>query len=420
MAHLPSALLAAALAAPAAAQQPDRAVVDATTVHGKVMCGYQGWFRCPGDAANMGWIHWSGDQTRIAPDTLTFDMWPDVSEYDLDSLFPAEGFTHPDGTQAYLFTSDSATVVLKHFEWMREYGLDGIWLQHFAVDLPGGPLPERYASRMSVLNHVREAAKATGRVWALSYDTAGMAPEDIVRVVTDDWKRIVDAGITADDRYLHEGGRPVVQVWGFYPGDAGNRITPEGGNALADFFAAPGPYSAYFVGGGAWNWRDNTDPAWQALYRRFNAYCPWNVGNCFLDRWGTNFANTDFWEGDQAACAESGVFWIPVIYPGFTWDNLKRQPPGTTNIRRRGGAFLWDQFHRLATLHVDTVYVAMFDEVDEGTAILKVTSTPPTQAHFVGYENLPSDWYLRLVGEGARMLRGERPISAEIPIKPWG
>jgi len=60
----------------------------------------------------------------------------------------------------------------------------------------------------------------------------------------------------------------------------------------------------------------------------------------------------------------------------------------------------------------------MFDEVDEGTAILKVTSTPPTQAHFVGYEGLPSDWYLRLVGEGARRLKERLPVPSEIPIKP--
>jgi len=51
-------------------------VVDATTIRGKVMCGYQGWFRCPGDAANMGWVHWSRDSARIAPDTLTFEMCP--------------------------------------------------------------------------------------------------------------------------------------------------------------------------------------------------------------------------------------------------------------------------------------------------------------------------------------------------------
>jgi len=72
----------------------------------------------------------------------------------------------------------------------------------------------------------------------------------------------------------------------------------------------------------------------------------------------------------------------------------------------------------LAELNVETAYVAMFDEVDEGTAIFKVTSSPPVQGHFVGYEGLPSDWYLRLVGEGIRMLRKQRPLTAEIPLKP--
>jgi len=60
----------------------------------------------------------------------------------------------------------------------------------------------------------------------------------------------------------------------------------------------------------------------------------------------------------------------------------------------------------------------MFDEVDEGTAIFKVTNTPPSQAHFVTFEGLPSDWYLRLVGEGTRLLREKRPVPPEIPFKP--
>ena len=68
-------------------------VVDATTLRGKVMCGYQGWFRCPGDAANLGWVHWSRDRQRIAPATLTFEMWPDMSDYGADERFPAPGFT---------------------------------------------------------------------------------------------------------------------------------------------------------------------------------------------------------------------------------------------------------------------------------------------------------------------------------------
>ena len=63
-------------------------------------------------------------------------------------------------------------------------------------------------------------------------------------------------------------------------------------------------------------------------------------------------------------------------------------------------------------------YVAMFDEVDEATAIFKVTNDPPTQAKFQTYEGLPSDWYLRLTGEGTKLLRGERESSAAIPIRP--
>jgi hypothetical protein len=33
-------------------------------------------------------------------------------------------------------------------------------------------------------------------------------------------------------------------------------------------------------------------------------------------------------------------------------------------------------------------------------------------------ETLPSDWYLRLAGEGGKMLRGEIPRSSTRPINP--
>jgi hypothetical protein len=301
---------------------------------------------------------------------------------------------------------------------MRDYGIDGAWLQHFLVDLPGGTQPARYPSRLRVLNHVRSAAGETGRVWAISYDIAGMPTERIFDVLTADWKKMVDAKVVADARYLCQGGKPVVQIWGFYHNNPYNRMTAELANRLIDFFKAPGPYSAFLVGGGDWDWRSNPDPAWRDFYRRFDAYCPWNVGNYAVDSAGIKHASMGYWAVDKQECERSGTLWLPVVYPGFSWDNLQRKPSGSTIIPRRGGQFLWEQFHELARLRVDSVYVAMFDEVDEGTAIFKVTCSPPTQGHFVGCEGLPSDWYLRLVREGAQMLRGRRPLTAEIPIQP--
>jgi len=112
------------------------------------------------------------------------------------------------------------------------------------------------------------------------------------------------------------------------------------------------------------------------------------------------------------------MLFMPVVFPGFSWDNLQRKKPGSTNISRRRGEFYWEQFSTVARLGIDFVKVAMFDEVDEGTAIFKVSNSPPEQGHFVTYEGLPSDWYLHLTGEGAKLIRGERKNTGRIPIKP--
>jgi hypothetical protein len=393
-------------------------VVDAGSLRGKVLCGYQGWFRCPGDDAKQGWIHWSRDPQRITPETLTFELWPDMTDYPAEERFAAPGFTSADGAQSYLFSSDQPGTVRRHFRWMRDYGIDGVWLQHFLVDLPGGPLPERDPSRRRVLGYVRAAAQETGRAWAIAFDVAGMPTDRIFGVLTNEWMKLVAEGITRNGRYLHEGGRPVVEIWGFYHGDPHNAMTAPVANQLISFFKAPGPYSAYLVGGGDWDWRRNPDPQWQAFLRRFDAYSPWNVGNISWDERRVSHASTGYWAEDKRECERRGMLWLPVVYPGFSWDNLKQLPTGASSIPRRGGKFLWEQFHALSRLGADSVCVAMFDEVDEGTAILKVTNTPPKQGRFVTYEGMPSDWYLRLVGEGTRMLREKRPVPPEIPIRP--
>jgi hypothetical protein len=108
---------------------------------------------------------------------------------------------------------------------------------------------------------------------------------------------------------------------------------------------------------------------------------------------------------------------VPVVYPGFSWNNLRRHQEGLLVLPRRGGEFYWEQFYELARLKVDSVYIAMFDEVDEGTAIFKVTDQPPVEGKFADYEGRPADWYLRLTREGVRMLRGQRAITKELPFE---
>jgi len=85
-------------------------------------------------------------------------------------------------------------------------------------------------------------------------------------------------------------------------------------------------------------------------------------------------------------------------------------------IPRLGGKFLWKQYVEAKKVGATMIYQAMFDEVDEGTAIFKCTNNPPVGASkFLTYEGLPSDYYLWLVGQAGRMLRGEIPLTEEIP-----
>ncbi|HEU5115435.1 MAG TPA: hypothetical protein VFT74_02045, partial [Isosphaeraceae bacterium] len=60
---------------------PTRNDIDASTLNQKVLAGYQGWFRTPGDGTESGWAHWSRDANRLSPGSVTFEMWPDLAEF---------------------------------------------------------------------------------------------------------------------------------------------------------------------------------------------------------------------------------------------------------------------------------------------------------------------------------------------------
>src|SRR5438552_963586 len=62
---------------------PSTPGVDCSTLTGKVLCGYQGWFTVPEDGSGRGWRHYPA-RGQFKPGFCGIDLWPDVSELDED------------------------------------------------------------------------------------------------------------------------------------------------------------------------------------------------------------------------------------------------------------------------------------------------------------------------------------------------
>jgi hypothetical protein len=394
---------------------PTRTDVATTTLDGKVLCGYQGWFNTPGDGTDFGFTHWGRGLDRPDGGRFTVDMWPDVSEYDPSDLHEVPGLKLPDGSPAKLYSAFRKGPVLLHCRWMRQYGIDGVFLSRF-IGEANSPARSRHVNQ--VLANVREGCHREGRVWALMLDLS-TGRNATTAAVTDDWKFLCDkVKVREDARYLRHQGKPVVLLWGL--GFKDRPWTPAQGEELVNFFKSDPTYGGvYLIGGIDPHWRtlrgaSRPDPAWAKVYRSFDAISPWDAGR-YRDDASMDRVRRDVWEGDLAELKGTGIGYVPTAFPGFSWDNLRRAPPGSTNIPRRRGAFFWRQFAVFKALGVRTVFVGMFDEVDEGTAVYKVTNQTPVGRHFVTYEGLPSDYYLRLTGAATRMIRGDAPLSEKIP-----
>ena len=118
---------------------------------------------------------------------------------------------------------------------------------------------------------------------------------------------------------------------------------------------------------------------------------------------------------DLAWCKQNEKEYLPVVFPGFSWHNQNPRLP-IDSIPRLGGRFLWSQYAAAKKAGATMIYQAMFDEVDEGTAIYKCTNDVPVGASkFATFEGLPSDHYLKLVGAASKMIRGEMAWTDELP-----
>ena len=387
------------------------------------MCGYQGWFRARGDGSGEGWRHFGADG-RFDPDHVTIDLWPDMSEYETSYATP---FTLEDGSQARVFSSWDASTIDLHFRWMSQYGVDGAFMQRF-YDVTRNA-DSRGKGRV-ILGNAIEAADREGRAIAVMYDLSGMrANGDDCGTVIEDWKELVDElrmtsrGDTQP--YLYHNGKPLVAIWGIGFTERPYDMHQIGIDRLLDFLKDDPVYGGCSVMLGVPTYfrtldRDcHPDPYLHKLIGNVDIVMPWMVGR-FTPLSPENAEKyQNHIERDIAWCDSRGVDYAPVVYPGFSWRNLSQHEfdglHPLNQTPRNDGRFYWARIHGALAGGASMIYVAMFDELDEGTAIFKCSHNTPREFPCVPL-SVASDHYLRLTGLAASTLRGEIPLTSSYSV----
>lgn len=381
---------------------------------GLVMAGYQGWFNADGDGGNRWWNHYLS-HGKFEPGSTNIDIWPDVSEYPKTYKTP---FKHADGSDAYLYSSYDASSTETHFKWMQQYGVDGVFVQRFIGDVQRGAGKHH---NDVVLGNALKYAQKYHRAITVMYDLSGMnAGGD--SLVIKDWKHLIDSMKVTNrgnnQTWLYHNGKPLVAVWGIGFNDH-RRYGLTEGEKIIDFLKNDPVYGgcAILLGVPTY-WRDfgsdtENDPHLHDLLRKVDIVHPWFVGRFNEDAYPVFQKRI---AEDIAWCKTNKVDYVPTVFPGFSWHNMN--PRAKQNqIPRNRGHFYWKQINGAINSGAEMLYIAMFDEVDEGTAILKASKNPPVGlSTFVTYEDdIPNDYYLYLTGYAAKMLRKQVPLTVDVP-----
>lgn len=396
---------------------------DAEGLKGKVMCGYQGWFRVPADGTGMAWKHY-GENGVFEPGSCTIDLWPEVGELPEEDRF-ATDFRHSDGSVAEVFSSVRSATTELHFRWMREYGIDGVFLQRFATSTRNKNVR---ASLDLVLSNCQKAANEHERSWVLMYDLSGLKKGQL-DTVREDWIRLQSshqvASEESDTCYLRHKGKPLVALWGLGFSDRPELL--EEWAELLRFFredAVSGGCSVMVGVPSYWRTlqRDSIgNRRLHELLETVDVISSWSVGRFYDLQGAERFAN-EVTKPDLAWCRERGIDYLPVAFPGFSWQNLKKhrgKEANSNQIPRLGGDFLWAQAWHAKQAGAKSIYLAMFDELDEGTALFKCDPNPPVGAsQFVWEEGVPSDEYLWLSGRIGELFGNDgKEFSSKKPTR---
>ncbi|PQB07692.1 hypothetical protein BST83_11385 [Polaribacter filamentus] len=382
---------------------------------GKLITGYQGWFGADGDGSPRNhWRHWNSSQPTA--NDQDFELYPDMREY--TNTYQTGYANLGNGQPTTLFSSYDNQVVDKHFEWMRDYGIDVAALQRFGSSLTN---TTKKAHRDGMATKVRNAAQTFGRKFFVMYDISSWT--NFQSEIKTDWQNTIDGSLDllASPAYAKQNGKPVVCIWGFgTPNRPGNNASYLD---VINWFKGQG---CYVMVGLDKDWRQQSQNL--QAFNEADMITPWHVGTfeySGLNSQEFNHSWVQKIDDDMDYCKAEGIDYMPGAWAGFAWSNWNG---GTVNSKpRMHGDFMWDQFYYIKSKFNEknmpaTTYVAMFDEYDEGTAIAKAAedaSMIPTDQYFLTLDadgvHCSSDFYLRLTGDGAKMMKGEIALTKNHP-----
>lgn len=375
--------------------------------------GYQAWFSTPKNRSMPHWGHWFGGQPTF--EKAFFDLFPYVNEYPEDSLVKTELAPFARGGTPMLYDASHPGVIETHVKWVKEYGLDGLALQRFLGE------GER-SHRNNVIKNLSDSSNKFHTYYYLMYDIHINQANEVKTDFETSILKIINPFM--DISYAKENNKPVICLWG--PGFNHRADNPQMALDLIQWFQNKG---FYVIGGVPYYWRtlgndSHKNKLWKTVYATYDAIEPWSVGRYWDYKKMEATMKTQLFL-DQRHQQKNKKGYKAIIWPGFSWNNLVEhrgdQVPGSFNQRSRdGGKWLWAQGYFLARKKI-IPYIAMFDEFDESTAIMKAAPNKqfaPTGQRFLTLAedefDLSADYYLRLTSDIIKMVRGQIPLRMNL------
>lgn len=281
------------------------------SIRNLVMAGYQGWFNTPEDGAGLGWKHFEKEK-EFKLGKCTIDLWPDVSEYEKTY---ETAFKLPDETPAKVFSSYDASTTDLHFKWMKQYGIDGVFMQRFVVSIRNQKGKDNYNK---ILNNAVLSAEKYDRAICLMYDLSGMeAGEEDILIC--DWKELCEKYKLVsrnNNHYVYHHGKPLVAVWGIGFNDR-RKYGYEQVKKIIDFLKSEG---CSILVGVPTHWRTLTidavsDTRLLELVKQADIVHPWLVGRFDNNTYEPYRKSI---EEDIKWCKANGKDYMPVLFPGFS------------------------------------------------------------------------------------------------------